>query len=131
MRLIRTATWAIAIALGCGGVNPVSPDVTALPPGVDTADPFPIDRGDDGAHTPGSYKGLSLRLTANGTPTVTAVGGVILARVVGVYIPDVRIPGLVPITVAAAVLVTAAILASLMPAARASRIDVIQALRAE
>ncbi|MEX1128689.1 MAG: ADOP family duplicated permease [Vicinamibacterales bacterium] len=62
---------------------------------------------------------------------VGAVGGVILARVVGVYIPDVRIPGLVPITVAAAVLVTAAILASLMPAARASRIDVIQALRAE
>jgi predicted permease len=62
---------------------------------------------------------------------VGAVAGVILARVVGVYIPDVRIPGLVPITVAAAVLVTAAILASLMPAARASRIDVIQALRAE
>ena len=77
MRLIRTAMWAIAIALGCGGMNPVSPDADPLPPGFDTADPFPIDRGDDGAHTPGSYKGLSLRLTDNGTPTVTAVGGVI------------------------------------------------------
>ncbi len=62
---------------------------------------------------------------------VGAVGGVILARVVGFYVPDVEIPGLVPITAAAAVLVTAAVLASLMPAARASRIDVIQALRAD
>ena len=62
---------------------------------------------------------------------VGAVGGLILARVVGFYIPDVEIPGLVPITAAAAVLVSAAVLASLMPAARASRIDVIQALRAE
>ncbi len=62
---------------------------------------------------------------------VGAVGGLILARVVGFYIPDVEIPGVVPITAAAAVLVTAAVLASLMPAARASRIDVIQALRAD
>ena len=62
---------------------------------------------------------------------VGAVGGLILARVVGFYIPDVEIPGVVPITAAAAVLVAAAVLASLMPAARASRIDVIQALRAD
>jgi len=40
-------------------------------------------------------------------------------------------PGLVPILAAAAVLVTSAILASLMPAARASRVDVISALRAD
>jgi ABC-type lipoprotein release transport system permease subunit len=56
---------------------------------------------------------------------------VILARVVGFYIPNIEIPGLVPITAAAVVLVFAAVLASLMPAARASRIDVIQALRAD
>nr|MDQ3421193.1 FtsX-like permease family protein [Acidobacteriota bacterium] len=62
---------------------------------------------------------------------VGAIGGVVLARIVGFYIPDVEIPGLVPITAAAAVLVAAAVLASLMPAARASRIDVIQALRAD
>jgi predicted permease len=60
-----------------------------------------------------------------------AVGGFALARLVGAYIPDVRIPGLFPIVGAAAILVAAAVLASLMPAARASRIDVIQALRSE
>ena len=40
-------------------------------------------------------------------------------------------PGPLPIIGAAAVLVAAAVLASLMPAARASRVDVIQALRSE
>ena len=60
-----------------------------------------------------------------------AVGGLALARAVGSYIPDVRIPGALPIVGAAVVLVAAAILASLMPAARASRIDVIKALRAD
>jgi ABC-type lipoprotein release transport system permease subunit len=55
----------------------------------------------------------------------------VLARVVGSYIQDVRIPGALPILGAALLLVAAAILASLMPAARASRVDVIQALRSE
>ena len=59
------------------------------------------------------------------------VGGLLLARAVGSYIPDVRIPGALPIVGAAVVLVAAAILASLMPAARASRVDVIKALRAD
>ncbi len=62
---------------------------------------------------------------------VGAVGGLMLARAVGSYIPDVRIPGAMPIAGAAVVLVAAAILASLMPAARASRVDVIKALRAD
>jgi predicted lysophospholipase L1 biosynthesis ABC-type transport system permease subunit len=60
-----------------------------------------------------------------------AVGGLLLARVVGSYISGVRIPGALPIAAAALILFAAAILASLMPAARASRVDVIQALRAE
>jgi hypothetical protein len=60
-----------------------------------------------------------------------AVGGVVLARLVGSVIPDVRIPGAVPILGAAAILIAAAIVASLMPAARASRVDVLQALRSE
>jgi hypothetical protein len=47
------------------------------PPGADTSAPFPIDRGDDGPHTPGSYKGLPLRLADNGEPVVTPVDGVI------------------------------------------------------
>ena len=62
---------------------------------------------------------------------VGAIGGVLLARLVGSYIPDVRIPGAVPILGAAVILVMAAMLASLMPAARASRVDVIKALRAD
>ena len=60
-----------------------------------------------------------------------AVGGIVLARIVGSYIQDVRIPGALPIIGAATILVAAAIIASLMPAARASRVDVVQALRAE
>jgi putative ABC transport system permease protein len=59
------------------------------------------------------------------------VGGIVLARFVGSYIEDVRIPGALPTIGAAAILVAAAVLASLMPAARASRIGVVQALRSE
>jgi ABC-type lipoprotein release transport system permease subunit len=51
--------------------------------------------------------------------------------VVGSYVQGVRIPGLVPLLAAAAILIAAAVVASLMPAARASRIDVVQALRAD
>jgi ABC-type antimicrobial peptide transport system permease subunit len=60
-----------------------------------------------------------------------AVGGLLLARLVGSYITDIRIPGVIPIAAAAGVLAAAGILASLLPAARASRVDVIQALRAD
>ena len=60
-----------------------------------------------------------------------ALGGLALARLAGGYVEEIRIPGALPIVGAAMVLVAAALLASLMPAARASRVDVIQALRAE
>jgi predicted permease len=59
------------------------------------------------------------------------VAGVALARFAGSYIPDVRLPGAGVTVAAGLVLVSAAIVASLMPAARASRIDVVQALRNE
>ena len=63
---------------------------------------------------------------------VTGVaGGFVLARLVGGYIQDVRLPGILPILGAAMLLVAAAILASLIPAARASRVDVTQALRSD
>jgi putative ABC transport system permease protein len=42
-----------------------------------------------------------------------------------------RMPGLTTLLGAAAVLIAAAIVASLMPAARASRVDILQALRSE
>jgi predicted permease len=60
-----------------------------------------------------------------------AIGGIALTRVVSSYVGNVELPGAVPIAGAAAVLVAAAILASLMPAARASRVDVLNALRSE
>ncbi len=59
------------------------------------------------------------------------IGGLLLIQVAGAYITDVRLPGTVTLAAAAIVLVAAAIVASFVPAARASRIDVIQALRAE
>jgi predicted permease len=62
---------------------------------------------------------------------VGALGGLALAQFAGGFIQGMRIPGALPIAGAAGILVAAAVVASLMPAARASRIDVIQALRAE
>ena len=59
------------------------------------------------------------------------LAGFALARLAGSWVPDVRIPGLVPLAAAAVILIAAAVLASLMPAARASRVDVLQALRSE
>jgi len=59
------------------------------------------------------------------------VGGIALARVVGVFVPDVAVPGILTLAGAATILVAAAVLASLMPAARAARVDVMQALRSE
>ena len=60
-----------------------------------------------------------------------AIGGVMLARVVSSYIIEIEIPGAVPIIGSAFVLVVAAVLASVMPGARASRVDVTSALRAD
>jgi predicted permease len=80
---------------------------------------------------------LLRRVLAEGAVIATAgiatgaAAGLALARFAGSYLTEVRIPGALPIAGAAIVLVAAAVLASLMPAARASRVDVIQALRAE
>jgi putative ABC transport system permease protein len=43
----------------------------------------------------------------------------------------VRLPGALPVLGAVAVLIGAAVVASLMPAARASRVNVVEALRSE
>jgi putative ABC transport system permease protein len=58
-------------------------------------------------------------------------GGLVIARIVGGYVEDVRIPGPMPIFGAMTILVAAAILASMMPAARAARVDITQALRSD
>jgi putative ABC transport system permease protein len=60
-----------------------------------------------------------------------AAGGAVLARVAAGFFQDVQMPGALPILGASTVLVVAAVLASLVPAARASRVDVLQALRSE
>jgi ABC-type antimicrobial peptide transport system permease subunit len=60
-----------------------------------------------------------------------AAGGWLLARYAGSIVSGVEMPGVVPIAAAAAVLIAAAIVASVTPAARASRVDVIKALRSE
>jgi predicted permease len=60
-----------------------------------------------------------------------AVGGYALGTMASSYFEELRLPGVLPALGAAAVLITAAIAASLMPATRASRVDVVQALRSE
>ncbi len=60
-----------------------------------------------------------------------ALGGFALARVVGRFIQDVQLPGVVPVLASAVVLLGAAVIASLLPASRAARVDVMEALRSE
>jgi predicted permease len=54
-----------------------------------------------------------------------------LSRLAGNYIAELKLPGPIPLIAAAAVVVASAIMASLIPAARAARVDAVQALRAE
>ena len=58
-------------------------------------------------------------------------GGYACAGIAAGYVADIELPGVLPLLAAAAVLGGAAVVASLMPAARASRVDVLQALRSE
>jgi putative ABC transport system permease protein len=60
-----------------------------------------------------------------------AAGGYMIARVAVRFVDNVQLPGILPLIGAALVLVCAAVVASLTPAARASRVDVLQALRSE
>jgi ABC-type antimicrobial peptide transport system permease subunit len=47
------------------------------------------------------------------------------------YFGDLKMPGALPVIVSAFVLIGAAVVASMLPAARAARVDVMQALRSE
>ena len=82
----------------------------------------------------GDFSTIEFTMIGLGEPrTVRAgvVGGYTFARIADAYLENVRIPGTIPIVTAALVLAGAAIVASLMPAARASRVDVLRALRSE
>ena len=59
----------------------------------------------------------------------TAVG-FLLARLAGRFV-DVKMPGALPVVLAALVLMVVAVVASALPAARAARVNVMQALRSE
>ncbi len=59
------------------------------------------------------------------------IGGLVLTRVIGSLFLPVQIPGALPIAGAALILIGAASSASLLPAARAARVDVVDALRSE
>jgi predicted permease len=71
-----------------------------------------------------------VRIAAIGI-AVGAAGGYALVRVAEAVFGSVQLPGAMPVIGAAIVLIGAAIAASLMPAARAARVDVLQALRSE
>jgi predicted permease len=60
-----------------------------------------------------------------------AAFGLVAARVAGSYFGDLKMPGALPVIVSAFVLLGAAVVASMLPAARAARVDVMQALRSE
>ena len=71
-----------------------------------------------------------VRIAAIGIAAGTA-GGYVLAQAAAKFFTTVQLPGALALTGAAAVLIGAAVVASLMPAARAARVDVVQALRSE
>jgi len=60
-----------------------------------------------------------------------AAVGYLLARLAGRFFLEVKMPGLMPVVIAAFVLMAVAMVASVLPAARAARVDVMQALRSE
>jgi putative ABC transport system permease protein len=84
-----------------------------------------------------SPRRLLMRVLSEGA-SIVAVGivagiavGYAIAAVAASYLANVRFPGALPVLAAAIVLAVAAIVASMMPAARAARVDVLQALRSE
>ncbi len=60
-----------------------------------------------------------------------AAFGYALARLAGSYFAGMQMPSALPVIVSATILLAAAVIASALPAARAARIDVMQALRAD
>lgn len=60
-----------------------------------------------------------------------ALCGFALARLMASYFPDLRMPGVVPTLGSAMILLAAAVIASVLPAARAASVDVMQAMRSD
>jgi putative ABC transport system permease protein len=60
-----------------------------------------------------------------------AAGGFALQRLLGSYVQQIQLPGVVPVIGSALALIIAAVVASVLPAARAARVDVMTALRTD
>jgi putative ABC transport system permease protein len=58
-------------------------------------------------------------------------GGFALVKIVASYVQQVQLPGALPLVGAAGILLVSAVIAAVLPAARAARVDVMQALRSE
>jgi hypothetical protein len=80
---------------------------------------------------------LLMRVLSEGASIVAvgiaagAAGGYLFSGVAARYVQNVQSTGALPVFAAATVLAVAAVVASLMPAVRAARVDVLQALRSE
>ncbi|MGC2160406.1 MAG: hypothetical protein WA634_00725 [Silvibacterium sp.] len=59
------------------------------------------------------------------------MAGFALARAIGKYVAEVHQPGALPVIASAVVILTAAVIASAVPAARAARVNAVEALRSE
>ena len=119
------ATVALAIAIvGVGGVLAFSVSGRTREFGIRLAMGSPPSRLLTKVIAEGAFMAAIGVLTG-------AVGGYALAKLVGSYVMDIRMPSLVPVVVSAAVLLTAAVVASAWPASRAARIDVVEALRSD
>jgi ABC-type antimicrobial peptide transport system permease subunit len=59
------------------------------------------------------------------------IAGLVLLRFATGFFGNIEVPGVLPLAGAGVVLIAAAVIASLMPATRASRVDVMDALRSE
>lgn len=60
-----------------------------------------------------------------------AAFGFAVARLAGSFFTEMKMPGALPVAISALLLMTVAVVASLLPAARAARVDVMEALRSE
>jgi ABC-type antimicrobial peptide transport system permease subunit len=56
------------------------------------------------------------------------LAGLVLARVVGGYVAEAQLPGMLPLALSAAVIVAAATIAAAIPAIRAARVNPVEAL---
>jgi ABC-type antimicrobial peptide transport system permease subunit len=86
--------------------------------------------GSSPSHLLRSVLGEGAMIVVIGLVTGAAIGYA-MAALASSFVETVGLPGVVPVIAAAAVLGGAGLAASLVPAARASRVDVLQALRAE